>query len=77
MNDHDHSHDQGQNVHEVVGGLEDERVRQLKRTRIALGLNAAAAADVLVAHQSTQRYRHLGAYRGEIAEAHLVADERA
>ena len=70
MNDHDHGHDEREDVHEVVGGLEDERVRQHQRARVALGLDATAAGDVLVADQGTQRYRRLCAYRCEVAETH-------
>lgn len=72
VNDHNHRHDEGEDVHEVVGGLEDERVGQHKRARVALGLDAAVTADVLVADQGAQWYRHLLAYRGEVAEAHGV-----
>ena len=70
MDDHDDGHDEGEDVHEVVGGLEDERVGQHERARVALGLDAAVTADFLVANQGTQRYRHLLAYRGEVAETH-------
>lgn len=61
MNDHDDGHDHGQNVHEVVGGLEDERVGNLNRPRVALCRYAGATVDVLLAHQRAQRYRCLGA----------------
>lgn len=70
MDNHNYRHDQSQNVHEVVRSLEDERVRQEKRARVALGLYASATADFLVADQGTHRYRHLLAYRREIAETH-------
>jgi hypothetical protein len=52
VNDHDHRHDQGQNVHEVVRSLEDERVCDLNRPRVAVCLDAGAAIDLLVAHES-------------------------
>lgn len=45
MYNHNHRHDQGQNVHEVVGGLEDERIRQLNRPRVACRLYAGAGAS--------------------------------
>lgn len=57
-------------MHEVVGSLEDERVGDLNRARVALCLDARAAVDVLVAHQRAQRNRSLCAYRREVAEAH-------
>jgi len=52
MDNHDDCHDHGQDVHKVVGRLEDEGIRNLDRPRIALGLNADAIIDVLVTHKS-------------------------
>jgi hypothetical protein len=71
VNNHDDGHDQGQNVHEVVGGLEDERVGDLNCPRVAVCLYACTAIDLLLAHQSAQRYRGLCTYRREVAEAHV------
>lgn len=56
---HDHCHYQGQNVHEVVRRLEDERVRDLNRSCIALRLDSSAAIDFLVSNEGAQRYRRL------------------
>jgi len=70
VENHDDCHDQGQDVHEVVCGLEYERVCNFNRSRIALCLNAGAAIDFLVANEGAQRYRCLCAYCGEVAEAH-------
>lgn len=70
MENHDDGHDQRQDMHEVVGCLEDERVGNFNRARIALCLNAGAAVDLLVADEGAQRYRRLCAYCGEVAEAH-------
>lgn len=56
---HNHCHYQGQNVHEVVRCLEDERVGDLNRSCIALCLYAGAAVDFLVAHEGAQWYRRL------------------
>jgi hypothetical protein len=70
VDDHDHRHDQGQNVHEVVRSLEDECVCDLNGPRVAVCLDAGAAIDLLVAHEGAERYRGLGAYRREVAEAH-------
>jgi hypothetical protein len=58
---HDHCHYQGQNVHEVVRRLEDESVRDLNRSCIALRLDASAAIDFLVSNEGAQRYRRLSA----------------
>jgi hypothetical protein len=73
VDNHDNGHDQGQNVHEVVGGLEDERVGDLNCPRVAVCLYACTAIDLLLAHQSAQRYRGLCTYRREVAEAHVCA----
>lgn len=51
VDDHDNRHDEGENVHEVVGGLEDKRVRQHQRARITLSLDATATTNVLVADE--------------------------
>jgi len=51
VNDHDHRHDHGQNVHKVVCHGEDERVCDLNCPRIALGLDARAAVDLLLADE--------------------------
>jgi hypothetical protein len=67
---HDHCHYQGQNMHEVVCRLEDERICDLNCSCIALCLNASAAIDFLVADKSAQWYRRLFAYRCEVAETH-------
>lgn len=71
MNDHNHCHDQSQDVHEVIGGLEDERVCDLNRPGIAFSLDAHSVVDRLVAHKGAQRYRGLCAYCLEVAETHL------
>ena len=72
VDDHDDRHYQGQNVHEVVGALEDDGVCQLNRPRVALRLYARAAVDGRDGpNEGTQRYRRLFAYRREVAEAHL------
>jgi hypothetical protein len=60
MYNHDHRHYQGQDMHEVVRRLEDERVCNLNRPRVALCLYPGAAIDLLLAHQRAQRYRRLG-----------------
>lgn len=52
MDNHDDCHDHGQDVHKVVGRLEDEGIRNLDRPRIALGLDADAIIDILVTHKS-------------------------
>lgn len=57
-------------MHEVVRSLENERVGDLNRPRVALCLYARAAVDVLVADERAQGYRGLCAYRREVAEAH-------
>jgi hypothetical protein len=51
VNDHNHRHDEGEDVHEVVGGLEDEGVGNLNRPRVTGGWNARAAVDLLLAHK--------------------------
>lgn len=50
---HDHCHYQGQNVHEVVRRLEDQRVCDLNGTRIAFSWNACAAIDFLMPYKDT------------------------
>jgi hypothetical protein len=70
MDDHDHCHYQGQNVHEVVRHLENERVCKLNRSCIALGLDSSAAIDFLVPNEGAQRYRGLRAKCCEVAETH-------
>ena len=70
VEDHDNGHDEGQNVHEVVCDLKDERVCDLNGACIALGLYAGAAIDLLVAYERAQRYRRLCAYCREVAKAH-------
>ena len=52
MYNHDDGHYHGQNMHEVVRRLEDERIRDLNRPRITLCLYAHAIVDRLVAHES-------------------------
>jgi hypothetical protein len=71
MNNHDYRHYQGQNMHEVVRGLEDERVGDLNGPRVTVCLDPGAAIDLLPAHQRAQWYRRLCAYRREVAEAHV------
>jgi hypothetical protein len=71
MYDHDHCHDQSQDMHKVVRRLEDEGIRNLNRSRIAQGLYAHAIVDVLVAHDGAERYRRLFAYRLEVAKGHV------
>lgn len=61
MDNHDHRHYQGQNMHEVVRGLEDERVGDLNGPRVAVCLDARAAVDLLLAHEGAQRDRGLRA----------------
>jgi hypothetical protein len=51
MDDHDHCHYQSQDMHEVVRRLEDERVCDLNRSRVAVCLYAGATVDLLLAHQ--------------------------
>lgn len=70
MYNHDNGHNQGQYMHKVVCRLEDERVCDLNRPRVALGLDAHAIRHVLVAHEGAQWYRSLCAYRLKVAEAH-------
>ncbi len=53
MDNHDDCHYHGQDMHEIVRGLEDERVRNLNRPRIAPRLNAHAIVDRLVTHKGT------------------------
>jgi hypothetical protein len=71
MDDHDHCHYQGQDMHEVVRRLEDERVCDLNRSRVTVCLYAGATVDLLLAHQRAQWYRRLCAYRRKVAETHL------
>jgi hypothetical protein len=56
---HDHRHYQGQDVHEVICGLEDKSIGDFNRSCIALCLYAGAVIDLLMAYESTQRYRCL------------------
>jgi hypothetical protein len=51
MDNHDDCHYHGQDVHEIVRRLENEGIRNLNRARIALGLDAHAVVDVLMAHK--------------------------
>jgi len=51
MDNHHHRHNQGRNVHEVVGRLEYKRVGNLNGARIAFRLDARAIIDVLVADE--------------------------
>jgi hypothetical protein len=54
VDNHDDCHYEGQNVHEVVGGLEDNGVRQLNCPRVAVCLDARRALiyGVLGAYKS-------------------------
>jgi hypothetical protein len=45
VKDHDHGHDQRKNVREAGRALEDDRVGEFNRARIATGLHAIAAGD--------------------------------
>jgi hypothetical protein len=77
MDDHDHRHDQRENVHEVVGALEDDGVCQLNRPGVTLCLDAGSAVYLRRrAYEGAQRYRRLLTYRGEVAETHLWRTER-
>lgn len=71
---HDHSHYQGQNVHEVICRLKDERVRNLDGPRVTLRLDPDAIVDCLVSDKSTQWYCGLFAYRLEVSKAHLRSE---
>jgi hypothetical protein len=71
MDNHDHRHYQGQNMHEVVRGLEDERVGDLNRPRVTVCLYPGAAIDLLPADQRAQRNCSLCAYRREVTETHV------
>jgi len=51
MDNHDDRHNHGQDVHEVVRGLENEGIRDFNGARIALCLDAHAIVDRLVAHK--------------------------
>ena len=42
MDNHDHRHDQSQNVHEVIRALEYNGVCQFDGSRVAVGLYASA-----------------------------------
>ena len=48
MYNHDYCHDQGEDVHEIVGRLEYEGICDLNRPRIAFRLYANAIIDVLM-----------------------------
>lgn len=56
MDDHDDRHDQSQDVHEVVGHLENERVCDFNRAGKAPRLDAHAIVDSLVAHDGAHGY---------------------
>ena len=45
MENHDGGHPEGENMHKVGGGLENDGVRQLHAPGIAVRLNACLAGD--------------------------------
>jgi hypothetical protein len=69
--DHDHKHDQCDNMREPGCTLENDCVCQLNRPRVALRLGEMGARNRRRrADQRTQRNWCAFAYRGEVAEAH-------
>ncbi len=56
MNNHNNGHNHGHDVHEVVRRLENKRIGDLNRSRIAFRLDANIVIDFLVAYDCAQRY---------------------
>lgn len=77
MDDHDDRHDEGYDVREPSGSLEDDRVGQLNRSRVAYCLYAVLSSEsVGWPDQRAQGQCRLLAQRVEIAKAHLECISR-
>jgi hypothetical protein len=72
VQDHNHRHDERDNMHKRRGALENDRVGQLDIPREAIRLNPERAGRRRVrTYHHTQRHRRLHTYRVEVSETHL------
>lgn len=73
MQDHDHSHCKGNDMHKRGGTFEDDGIRNFNVSRITVRDDAGRPGNRRRrAHEGAQRQRYLLAYCIEVAEPHDV-----